>query len=294
MKVRSISNRVAVTGVASALAAAGLVGAGTTAAHADPSTATAVYGCQIPGAPQALPIAVTGSGDIPITSGPSGWSIANSGLPVGVAFTVPQPVASAIHGAPYNVNNVTASSTDFALALGTSNIAISGIQSAATAITGEAVTLPTQGATGDITLPGVGNYFISLPTTFTLHLVTDSALIGTTDALCTIGDPSTAGIAPFRVDQQASTLTAKGPRTVKKGAVAKVTATVAGAYKAATGKVVAKEGKKILATAPIKNGKAILSIKKLSLGKHKITVSYKGDKDTAATSPVVVPVTVKR
>ena len=62
----------------------------------------------------------------------------------------------------------------------------------------------------------------------------------------------------------------------------------------ATGRVVAKEGKKTLGSAPIKNGKAALPIRGLKPGVHNVTLSYAGDKRTLASNTAGVVVTVKK
>ncbi len=77
-----------------------------------------------------------------------------------------------------------------------------------------------------------------------------------------------------------------GPIT--KGEHAKILAKVRTGGDPATGKVIAKEGKKILKKATLNSkGKAILRLPVLKRGLHKIVVKYKGNATTKASKDVL-------
>lgn len=73
---------------------------------------------------------------------------------------------------------------------------------------------------------------------------------------------------------------------VRKGKHAKVPTTVVGQYgNVPTGKVVAKMGSKKVGAGMLNSaGKTVIVMKKMSLGKHKITLKYLGDVMTNTAS----------
>lgn len=295
MNVSRISKRMAATGVATALAAGALVGAGTTAATAAPTTGSSVYNCSNPGLPQALPMQLSLTADMPISSLPSGYNVTGVNLPVDVVFAVPTEVVAAL-GA-FGVSQIGAGAEDMSLRLGSTSIPVNAVEPVGLTdvVPGSPLVLATSGMTGDFTAPAAGNYQIKMPSSFVLDAVTNSPApgLGSLSLACAIADDSGSNILPFTVTKQASAITAKAPKkAVKKGKPAKIVATVAGAFKAATGKVVAKDGSKTVGTSKLKKGKAVFKIKKLKKGAHTITLVYKGDKSTEG-SAVEVPVTVK-
>ena len=78
---------------------------------------------------------------------------------------------------------------------------------------------------------------------------------------------------------------AKAPATIRKGTAAKVVTTLASLNDGTpvpTGKVVAKLGTKTVGTGTLSNGKAVLKLVKLPVGKDKVSVKYAGDGFTAA------------
>ena len=78
-------------------------------------------------------------------------------------------------------------------------------------------------------------------------------------------------------------ITASFPATVAKGKKAKGTVTVAATGTKATGKVSILKGKKVLASATLKNGKAKLTLR-LAKGLHKLKAVYAGNGRTAGAS----------
>lgn len=294
MNVSRISKRMAATGVATALAVSALVGASSTAATAAPTTGSSVYNCSNPGLPQALPMQLSLTADMPISSLPSGYQVAGVNLPVEVVFAVPTEVAAALGS--FGVSQIGAGAEDMSLRLGSSTIPVNGVAPVGLTdvVPGSPVVLATSGMTGDFTAPAAGNYQIKMPSNFVLDAVTNSPApgLGSLSLACAIADDSTSNILPFTVTKQASLTTAKAPKSIKRGKTLKIVGTVAGAFKAATGKVVAKDGSKKVGVTKLKNGKAIFAFKKLKKGKHNFTLVYKGDKSTDG-SKVQVPVKVK-
>ena len=132
-----------------------------------------------------------------------------------------------------------------------------------------------------------------MPAGFDVVVSTDttgSAIAGR----CTLASGDGPVLGSMTISQQDSTTTATGPKkAIKAGKPAKISVKVAGAFKAATGKVTAKEGSKSLGSAVLKKGKATFSLKNLKPGAHTIVVSYGGDKSTKASqsSSVLVLVT---
>ncbi|MFJ4921459.1 Ig-like domain repeat protein [Streptomyces sp. NPDC088725] len=83
------------------------------------------------------------------------------------------------------------------------------------------------------------------------------------------------------------------PSTVKPTAKAKVTATVTATGYVPTGKVQILEGKKVLATATLKNGKVTVTLPKLAKGKHSLKVRYVGTSTTNALTGKAFTITSK-
>lgn len=291
MNLRKISTRAVVAGTTTVLAAAALVGVNSTAANA--ATGSAAYTCSIAG--QSVPITVTATGDIPVNSLATGTVISGITIPVGLDFTVPAAVAAQLKQFA-GVNTVGVSGSGFALALGTEDIAISGVTTAdpdgdgpkvagdpLVPITESDLVLPTTGAITEVRTPAPGNYFISLPESFTVDLTTDSALAPSLpNTPCTLNEGEDTSIIPFKVTKQGATVTGKAPATVKKNKTFKVVGTVVGNNVPATGKLVASEKGKVLGTATLKAGKATITIKGIKKpGLHTIDLKYKGDKLTA-------------
>lgn len=92
-------------------------------------------------------------------------------------------------------------------------------------------------------------------------------------------DPSTSSAKTVKV-KAAATVKESFPATVAKGKKAKGTVTVSGG---ATGTVKVMEGKKTLASAKLKNGKATFTLK-LSKGTHSLKAVYGGSSTVAGAS----------
>lgn len=304
MNLRKISTRAVVAGTTTVLAAAALVGVNSTAANA--ATGTADYTCSIAG--QSVPLTVTATGDIPVNSLATGTVISGITIPVGLDFTVPAAVAAGLKSMA-GVNHVGIAGSGFALALGTEDIAISGVKTAdpdgegpkvagdpAVEIKdGQDLVLPTTGAITEVSTPAPGSYSISLPESFTVDLTTDSALVPSLPGVpCTLNAGEDPSIIPFEVTKQGATVTGKAPGKVKKNKSFPITVTVKGNNIPATGLVTATEkGKSLGKAVKLKNGKATITVKGLKPGLHTIDLKYKGDKNTAPAAGGVL-VNVKK
>jgi hypothetical protein len=87
-----------------------------------------------------------------------------------------------------------------------------------------------------------------------------------------------ATLATIKLIKQATVVTAPKAVKGKVGKATKFKATVAGdAGKVRSGKLVAKQGKKVVGGGKIKNGKVTVALKKLSAGKHKLTLVFAGN-----------------
>jgi hypothetical protein len=131
----------------------------------------------------------------------------------------------------------------------------------------------TQGLNDAFTVPAAGDQDVLSPASFTIH-----ANVGGTDVPSTCDVDGTPGsYATLTVNKNVSTLKASSNSPVKHGAKAVLKAKVSADYHRPTGKVTFKDGKKKLGTVKLnKKGIAVLK-KSLTKGKHKISMSYKGD-----------------
>ena len=137
-----------------------------------------------------------------------------------------------------------------------------------------------QGRQRRVLLPKAGTYTATMPKTFNLHGTNGGGATVVT-ATCT-----TTAAGPDRhhhAEQAERDDQGQGdPASVKKGAVVTVKGKIKNEYvkaggPAVTGKVIIKDGKKKVGTAKIKKGKFTVKLKGLTVGSHKLTVSYKGD-----------------
>jgi hypothetical protein len=279
-----MTRRIAVSGVATAIAAGALVGAASTAANAA-IVADGTYTCDVAGTPAQLPVHV----EVPLLPGS-----ANAGtmIPAGLlqaTTTVGIPAETAAVLQSYHVTGGTID--DFGMLVGTSKAPAPLTFTSFTPGTeaGSLVT-STLGVNQVFSLPKAGTYDITLPTAFTFMPTTDSGPLGV-PVSCTSAAP--AKMASIRIDKNTTTMSAKAPTSIKKGSAAKVVTTLASnnaGTPVPTGKVVAKLGTKTVGTGTLSNGRAVLKLVKLPVGKDKVSVKYAGDGFTAANK---VPVTIK-
>ena len=287
MNLRHITARLAVAGTATALLAGGLVAATGVAANAD--TGTASYNCVNGFTPDVLPLEVSIGADLStLPPLPTGFPApAGAAGPIDVSVTLS---AAAVNGLLANsITTAGFTSEDMLLPFGTAQVPLTGVSVAASDLTADtAKVLTVTAANGAFNLPDPGSDIpVKMPETFSATGVIPIPIN------CTIvGDAPS--ITQLTVVKQTPTLTATAPKTVKVGQTLKVQATLA-ANVAPTGKVVAKEGKKVLGSAKInKAGKATISIKGLKKGTHSILVSYAGDSRSNKSNDYGVTVKVKK
>lgn len=289
MNLRRIAARTAVAGVTTALAAGALVGTATVAANAE--TGTATYNCTNPYTSNVIPLAVSVGADLStLPPLPAGFPASTGSVAIEVNVGISEEV---VQGLKENgITSVGLSNSTLALPFGSTAVPISGLQA-------DSVALPDSGGldfaidatNGDFKLPDPGTQAVTLPTSFTINADTNLISLPLTCAID--GDAPT--ITSLTVIPQSSTMAVKKTAiSIKKGKVAKIPVTVTGQNVTATGKVVAKEGKKTVGTAKLKKGKATVSIKGLKPGKHNIVLSYAGDKRTDPSNAMGVVVTVKK
>ncbi len=187
---------------------------------------------------------------------------------------------------PPGTSSIAGTIQDAALKVGSQSVPLSGMEAPSTPINPSGMTLPVAGMTSPFTAVG-GDQKVMAPSSFTFIPAGLPAL-----ALdCTIAAPTQLGVMNVSgmSTKAASKTVAKlknGPIT--KGEHAKILAKVRTGGDPASGKVVAKEGKKVLKKATLNSrGKAILRLPVLKRGLHKIVVKYKGNATTKASRDVL-------
>ena len=285
MKFAHLASRVAVGGVATAVAAAGLVAVTGTSASAAPVSTT--YSCT--GAGQTFDVPVTIDIALLPTTAPAGFPVPAGLLGFNTTLTVPAPVGATL---VTGLGTTGGKSDDFGTAFGDTVAKAPVVYTTATANPDNSATFTGKGANGAFTLPKAGSYAVSMPKTFSLTTTGGDAPI---TATCTSASPTKIG--DIVLSKQASKVKAKAPKSAKKGAVVSVKGKVTNEYvktggPAATGKVIVKDGKKKVGTAKLKKGKFVVKVKGLAVGSHKLTVQYKGDGYTDKGKSKALKVTV--
>lgn len=262
-------NRLAATGAATALAAAALVGGGTTTAHAVSGTAN--YVC---GPLGAIPVSV----DAPVFDHELIARTEAGGVEeIGVDALLPGEALGLL--GMLGVSEIGATLTDFHLWLGEGGQEISNLSIPTTALpAGGELPLAGTGVLSSLVTPNdAGTYPLSLPSSFTMVPAANVPLpIESLD--CTLAEGSDPVIGQVEVVKSGSSITGKTAET-KKGhkAVAKVSRSVGGDV---FGKVVAKLGKKTVGSKAVnRKGKAVFALPSSAHGK-KLTLIYKGDSGT--------------
>jgi hypothetical protein len=270
MKFAHLSSRLAVGGVAAALATAGLVGVTSTSASAAPVSTT--YTCTTPLGGADVPVSV----DIALlpSTAPAGFPVPAGLLSFKSTITVPPAVA----GALTTVDG--AKSDDFSTSFGSATAKAPVVWNGAVVTNGDgSKTISGTGANGAFQLPAAGSYAVNMPKQFTLIPTSGGAPFPVTPT-CTSAAPTKIG--DIVLSKQASKVKAKAPKSAKKGAVVSVKGKVTNEYvktggPEATGKLIIKDGKKKVGKGKLKNGKFTIKVKGLAVGSHKLVVTYKGD-----------------
>jgi len=289
MSYARIASRVAVGGVATALATAGLVGVTGTPANA--ATVTSTYVCTVPVlGDKTFAVSIDTPPLLP-PSAPAGAPVAAGLLSFKSVLTVPGDVVAAFGS---SVNG--AKSDDFSASIGTASMSAPvKWDTPGAANPDTSVPFSGTGANAAFVLPAAGTYSISMPKTFTLIPTKDGAALPFT-APCTSAAPSQ--IASITLNKQDSKVKAKAaPKSVDKGSVVGVKGKVLNDFSKTggpvpTGKVIIKDGKKKVGKGKLKNGKFVVKVKGLGVGSHSLTVLYKGDDYTNKGTSKALKVTV--
>lgn len=269
--------RLSAAGATAALAAGALVGFGTASAQA--ATVSNVYTCNVAVLSTSFDTTLTATGEIPLPSAPAGYPV-DAGL-IGLDVSASIDPAFAPTLGQFGVTSATAG--DFALAMGTSKVPVALAGNIVTE--GGGVAWKATGKNSAFVLPGAGTASAVLPKEFTFTVV---ASVGEVPIPCTLKAGQTAqSLGSIQLAKQSTKTTAK----VKKG---KLTATVKGEASAATsGQVVVLNGKKVVGKANVKNGKAVVTLKKLKKGSYKLVASFKGNSSFAKSKSKAIKVTIK-
>jgi hypothetical protein len=187
---------------------------------------------------------------------------------------------------PPGTTSIAGTIEDATMKVGSQKVPLTGMAAPSTPINPAGMTLPVAGKTSPFTAVG-GDQKVFAPESFTFVPAGLPAL-----ALpCTIANPTQVGT--MKVSGSSAKAASKTTATLKnapitKGEHAKILAKVRSAGAAAAGKVIAKEGSKVLKKATLNSkGKATLKLPVLSKGMHKIVIKYKGNATTQASKDVV-------
>jgi len=280
MNLRSIAARTVVAGATTALAAGALVGVSTTAANAE--TASSTYTCKAPADAYVSDFAITVTGGLPV---PQFW--AGAPVPQGlVSITVTSPLSAEQATALGSFGITGAHSDDFALGFGPSSVPVP-IDGDFDSTSGSTV-WAAEGSNNPFTTPNPGPNDIVLPSAFTM--TTENAGGDFLPLACTIKEGETAAtlVPGYVLNRQLSATTATS-KASKKPTIAVTVVSKSWGQTMPTGKVVAKEGKKVVGKGTVKGGKAVIKLAKtLKAGKHKVTVTYAGTPSLKGSSAKVV------
>ena len=278
-------SRTAAFGMAGALALGTIASVGVIAPA---NAASSTYTCNLAGAP--TPLDIVGTMALPSSVAP-GASLAD--LPTTLGVTLPGSVTTLLAG--LKITSVSGSVSDAEFPIGSTGKSISAGTLSASGVpltAGSPANVVGKGKTDGGTAPSsAGSYNVLMPSQFTF--VSDpNDPNGLPDILCTTAAPVSLGtliVGDGTSTKAGSTTVAKlknGPIT--KGEHAKILAKVRTSGDPATGKVIAKEGKKVLKKATLNSkGKAVLRLPVLKRGLHKIVVKYKGNATTKVSRDVL-------
>jgi hypothetical protein len=292
MKPARLLSRVAIGGVAAALATAGLVGVtGTSASAAVVST---TYNCSAFGTN--FPVGVTVDIALP-TTGTAGLPVPAGLLSFNSTATIPGTVQAALDTPP--IGPVTGGkSDDFGAAFGSTvaKAPVKWTKPPAADSNGNWV-YTGKGANLAFPLPAAGTYAVTMPKAFTLQATRADGTTGAT-ALCTSANPTSIG--SITLGKQVSTTKAKGPKSAKVGSVVTLKVKVTDEFSSTggpipSGKLIVKDGKKKVGKGTLdSHGKAKIKVKGLKVGSHKLKVFYKGDSYNQTSKSKALKLTVKK
>lgn len=286
MNVLTKSTRLAATGAVTALAAATLVGATTTAANAEPVVENQQYTCSAFGSEFPVFLTTNAPGIEAFPSIGAGTDLPGGLLSVTNTFTIPDAVYQALSG--FGVTDV--SVPTFTGSFGDTPIGVDGVSVTVAGFTNngngtwssdstdqDADPVEGTGVNSAFEVPAAGEYDILSPAT--LDLLATNADGGTVATVpCTLAEGTPGAYHHIVVTKNESTVSGTAvKKTLKTTKVAKMKVTASSAQ-TPTGMVVVKEGKKTLGSGTLNDlGKATIAMGKLSKGEHNVKVIYKGD-----------------
>lgn len=273
MNLRSFA-RPSAAGAVAALALGALAAVAPSAVAAP---ATNSYTCAIPVLGD-TPVTVTTDTPVLPQTAPAGLDVAAGLLPVTNRVTIPKAVRDGF--AAFQVTSV--AMPDFALAVGSDAVAVSGLSAPTSAFVadagGQTYSTDINGTNGAFDAPAAGTHGVTAPASFMIKATRADG--GVLDIACTIAaGTAPASIASITTSKNAGAV--KVTRTkVKAGKVAKVKVKVSADHQTPTGRVIATIGKKRVGKAVLNDaGKAVVKVKAkfLKKKKSKIKLTYVGD-----------------
>jgi hypothetical protein len=276
MNIRRITARTAIAGATTALAAGALVGISTTAANAESASST--YTCSAPADAYVSDFAITVEGGLPVPAFWAGAPVPPGLVSIDVTSTLTPEQAAALGG--FGITG--AHSDDFTLGFGPTTVPLP-VDGDFDSSSGSTV-WTASGSNKAFTTPDPGAHDIVLPASFTM--TTENSSGDFLPLACVVQADTTPSVlvSGYPLNQQLSQTTAKAKSGTKPTIAVAVQSTSWG-QTVATGKVVVKEGKKVVGKGTLKKGKAVVTlVKSLKVGKHKVTVSYAGTKSLKGSS----------
>ena len=187
---------------------------------------------------------------------------------------------------PPGTTTIAGTIEDATMKVGSQKVPLTDMAAPSTPINPAGMTLPVAGKTSPFTAVG-GDQKVFAPESFTFIPAGLPALA----LKCAIADPTQVGT--MKVSGSSEKATSKTTATLKNGPITKgehpkILAKVRTGGAAAAGKVIAKEGSKVLKKATLNDkGNATLKLPVLSKGTHKIVIKYKGNATTEPSKDVV-------
>jgi hypothetical protein len=240
---------------AAAITATGLVGATGTSSSAATVSKSVTYNCDLSsfGVPAGAASQIIAAFNVPALPATVATGTAVPAQPLTATITVSPEVSTLISSVGADGGKLSGSVTGNAK-FGTADVATSLTIPAQAVTKGAASTVNASGTLAGFTASQLGANAVSLPSAVSATL---NSLIGAKTVNCTADPSSSLAVGSVNVVKPTLKATAK---KVKAGHVAKIKVVTTPAQK---GKAIAKIGKKKVAKAKLKNGKATLKVKGL-------------------------------
>ena len=283
--MKSLSNnRVAAFGMAGALAIGTVASVG---AFSPAGAATTNYDCVLPTGPATFPI--TTPSPLPREMLP-GQVVAAHSVPLKVGL--PEATVGLLKFLGYTSVSGTVADTAYTVGSGTPTaLPLTGLVAPETTLPATGgLKLPLSGTAGEYTAPTtLGAVPVNLPGSFDFTPATAGGPIALVPCTLTAGASSLLGTSQVVSKYSSKTAAKLKNAPITRAKHAKILAKVVnGNGAAAAGKVIAKEGSKVLDKGTLSGtGKETLVLPRLKKGIHKIVVKYTGNATTKASKKVV-------